>query len=263
MSRGLSIFVVVQMIATAAVAAFAVQRVTSKPLAAAPAPPPRVEALEGEAEGAGADTSHSEPPQEGTSGGPGRAGSQLAALLDGNIRFSKVGVSIKATPADRKQLIGGQHPSTIVLGCSDSRVPPELVFNRGLGELFVIRTAGHVLNPEVLGSIEYAVEHLHAKTLVVLGHERCGAVTAALAGAKPTSENVEALIGRLTPALEQVPGAGTSPDRVFKAVEANVRFVAKELLMQSPLLAAEHQSQKLRIVQAVYSLESGRVRELK
>src|SRR4030095_1594582 len=89
----------------------------------------------------------------------------------------------------------GQHPGAMILGCADSRVPPELIFDRGIGELFVVRSAGNIAEPVSTGSLEYAVEHLHVKVLVVLGHEKCGAVQAALADGKLPSPNLEALVG--------------------------------------------------------------------
>ncbi len=104
---------------------------------------------------------------------------------------------------ERPELAEGQHPYAIVLACADSRVAPELIFDESLGKLFVVRVAGNVADPVVLGSIEYAVEHLHANLLMVLGHENCGAVKATIGGGA-FPPNIEALIKRITPAVDKV-----------------------------------------------------------
>src|SRR5438105_3479472 len=109
----------------------------------------------------------------------------LDRLKDGNGRFAADKPAARKTDAKRRaELAAGQHPFAVVLTCADSRVAPELVFDAGLGELFVLRVAGNIADPAVVGSIEYAVEHLHTPLIVVLGHESCGAVAAALDGAK-------------------------------------------------------------------------------
>src|SRR5206468_3976245 len=128
----------------------------------------------------------------------------MRRLREGNERF----VEQKETTAQRdalrrEQVATGQHPFAIVLGCADSRVPPEVVFDQGLGDLFVIRVAGEVAPAEVIGSIEYAVEHLGCHTVIVLGHERCGAVEAAMSGTAPEG-NLGELIKDILPAIEKI-----------------------------------------------------------
>src|SRR4029077_6996990 len=137
----------------------------------------------------------------------------------------------------REALAKGQRPFAIVLGCADSRVPPELVFDQGLGDLFVIRVAGEVAPPEVLGSIDYAVDHLGCRAIVVLGHERCGAVDAALqvpAGTVPEG-NLGELLKDILPAIEKIDRK--APDALDAAVKANAKAVAETVLHRSKLLA--------------------------
>ena len=105
----------------------------------------------------------------------------LQKLMEGNTRYVSARLAHpNQTPARRAEVSEGQHPFAVIVGCSDSRLPPEIIFDQGLGDLFVVRLAGHVLNDEALGSIEYAVEHLGTQLIMVLGHDRCGAVTAAV-----------------------------------------------------------------------------------
>ncbi|MFY9570851.1 MAG: carbonic anhydrase, partial [Blastocatellia bacterium] len=123
----------------------------------------------------------------------------LARLLNGNARFVR-GVRRPANyKRERRALTKVQHPYAIVLSCSDSRVPPEIVFDESLGKLFVVRVAGNVVDPVTLGSIEYAAEHLHSKLLFVLGHESCGAVRATIDGGH-SSPGIEAIVDRIKPA---------------------------------------------------------------
>ena len=150
----------------------------------------------------------------------------------------------------------------MVLGCADSRVAPELVFDRGIGELFVVRSAGNIAEPVAVGSLEYAVEHLHAKVLVVLGHDKCGAVKAALSEAKMPTENLETMVGYIAPGLKGLKGWADGPDLVRLAVEANVRRQADELLRRSPLLRKAVAKDEIVILKAVYDIHTGRVRPL-
>ena len=126
----------------------------------------------------------------------------------------------------RRQLISGQHPHAEILSCSDSRVPPEIVFDQGLGDLFVVRVAGNVVTDTEIGSLEYGAEHLHIPVLVVLGHESCGAVTAAVKG-DPPEGHIAALVDLIKPAVEKtraMPG-----DPVSNAVRMNVEMVVKQI----------------------------------
>jgi len=150
----------------------------------------------------------------------------------------------------------------MVLTCADSRVPPELLFDRDLGELFVVRVAGNIADPAGIGSLEYAADHLGSKVLVVLGHEKCGAVTAALSGQEVPTESLKALVAELEPNLRDVPGTGTAPERVAAGVEANVRATVAEISETSPLLDGKAKKGELLVIPAVYDLASGKVRVL-
>ncbi len=159
----------------------------------------------------------------------------------------------------RQDLAKGQHPQVIVLGCADSRVPPELVFDRNLGELFVVRAAGDVADPIALGSLEYAVEHLHAKVLVVLGLEPCGAVPASASGGKMPTPNLEAIVQKIVPALEPLKARAHGEQLARLGIEANVHRSAQDVLDHSPILQQEVGAAKLAPIEALYRLESGEV----
>lgn len=180
-------------------------------------------------------------------------------LLQGNLRF----VSGKPRPREyvktRKELAKGQHPRAVVLACSDSRVSPELLFDKNLGDIFVVRTAGNVADPVALGSIEYAVEHLGAKLLVVLGHEECGAVAAAASGKPVGSPNIQAIIDRIAPAISVLGNAGTSPTLRRVRVELNANYSMAQVLKQSAILREKLHAGELGTVTAVYGLESGAI----
>jgi len=134
----------------------------------------------------------------------------LKMLLDGNVRFVQGKQESKKLGDDRrKELAKGQNPIAIILSCSDSRVPPEHIFNQGLGDIFVVRVAGNVADPIELGSIEYGAEHLNVPLVVVLGHKFCGAVKATVAGGKPEG-NIEAIVKKINPAVAGR-GAGAKP----------------------------------------------------
>jgi carbonic anhydrase len=150
----------------------------------------------------------------------------------------------------------GQNPFAVIVGCSDSRVGPEIVFDRGLGDLFVVRAAGEVVDSAALGSIEYAVEHLGSSLIVVLGHERCGAVSAAVAGAKEPG-HIAAVLKSIEPAVKQT--KGNPGDPVENAVRAQALDVAQQLQEAQPILAERVQSGKLKIVAARYDLDTGKI----
>jgi len=188
----------------------------------------------------------------------------LARLHAGNTRFA-TGKTIHAhQSADwRRHLVVGQKPFATILGCSDSRVPIELVFDQGFGDLFVVRVAGNVIAPDVLGSLEYAREHLQTRLFVVLGHERCGAVTAALqAMSGPTKElpGIVELVRLIEPGLPRDFSMTSSDQRVSAAVEANVRWSVKQLSQVSG--AQDLFAQPITILGAVYDLNTGKVRFL-
>ncbi len=181
----------------------------------------------------------------------------LKNLKEGNLRY----VTGKNTHPNfslqrRVEVAQGQTPFAIIVGCADSRVPPELVFDQGLGDLFVVRVAGEVLDAPLIGSIEYAAEHLHAPLVVVLGHERCGAVKAALEGGEMPG-HIGALTKSIAPAVEKakkMPG-----DALDNAVRAQVQMVVEQLSEMKPILSEMVESGKLRVVGARYDLDTGTI----
>src|SRR5215510_4772692 len=160
------------------------------------------------------------------------------------------------TVTRQRELIAGQHPHAEILSCADSRVPPEIIFDQGLGDLFVVRVAGNIATDTEIGSLEYGAEHLHIPLLVVMGHESCGAVTAAVE-AGPPEGHIASLISLIKPAVEK--SRGMPGDPVANAVRANVEQVVKQLRSSAPILSELVAHGKLKIVGAVYSVETGAV----
>jgi carbonic anhydrase len=156
----------------------------------------------------------------------------------------------------RAELATTQHPYAIIVSCSDSRVGPEIVFDQGIGDIFVVRTAGHVLDDPGLGSIEYAVEHLGTHLIVVLGHERCGAVTAAASGGEAPG-HIASIVRKIQPAVAEV--KGQPGDLVENAMRANVRHVVHELKESHPILSEFVHEGKLKVVGARFDLDTGAV----
>lgn len=183
----------------------------------------------------------------------------LARLLEGNRRFvaNKV-FHPNESPAARAKLATGQSPFAIILGCADSRVPPEVVFDFGLGDLFVVRVAGNIVEDAGVGSIEYAVEHLGTPLVVVLGHERCGAVKAAIEALESGEEapgHVAELVRKLKPAVD---AAKSEPgDKAENTMRENVRRMVAELAGLEPILKEKVAEGRLKIVGARYDLDSG------
>jgi carbonic anhydrase len=182
-----------------------------------------------------------------------------ADLMEGNKRFVAGKPRARNLVPTRAELATSQPPRVIVLTCSDSRVSPTLIFDKSLGDLFVVRTAGNIADPVALGSIEYAAEHLHSMVLLVMGHEKCGAVAAALAGEKMPSPNLDAIVRKIAPAAEKAKACGDGDLVMSLAVEGNVRQSARDLLEQSQILAQEVAAKKVSIVRAVYRLKTGEV----
>lgn len=189
----------------------------------------------------------------------------LARLIAGNERFMRGQTHWTTAPRETlADLAKGQSPFATILGCSDSRVPPEWIFDAGLGELFVIRVAGNVLSPEVAGSLQYAGTHLHTPLFVVLGHEGCGAVEAALASKHEGAEfraRIQKLLESIAPALPDLEPELTSRERLARAVAANVRWTVRQIL-DSPEGQARQAEGWMKIVGAIYEIETGRVRWL-
>lgn len=185
--------------------------------------------------------------------------STLKALTDGNSRFvaGKPDHPHQDQGLRDKLVKEGQTPMAAVLSCSDSRVPSELLFDQGFGDLFSIRAAGQVAGPDQIGSVEYAVEHLGTPVVLVLGHSNCGAVTAAVGKAQEPGA-LGQLLGRLDPVVKEVEGL-PEDQRVAAAIGKTVDFIVEELRRSSPALARAEKEGRTRIVGAVYYLEDGRV----
>jgi carbonic anhydrase len=188
----------------------------------------------------------------------------LARLVAGNKRFVRGEARF---PTVQKEVLAalakGQRPYATILGCSDSRVPPELIFDAGFGELFIIRLAGNVISPEVMGTVQYAGVHLQTPLFIVLGHEGCGAVAAALTakhGARKHSR-IALLLDNILPGLRNLPPKLAGDAEMRAAVEANVRWAMHQLL-ETPEAKARMLEGKMKLVGAVYELETGRVRFL-
>ncbi|SNB46080.1 carbonic anhydrase [Geobacter sp. DSM 9736] len=192
----------------------------------------------------------------------------LQRLMEGNKRYIEnqmTGQKLCDLKA-RESLAKGQQPYAIVLSCSDSRVPPEIIFDKGLGELFVVRVAGNVPDPVVLGSIEYAAEHLNSPLIVVLGHERCGAVTAAVDAKGKPEGNIGEIVKKIAPAVKQAKkeAAGRSKSEMVEtAIDDNVVLVAESLTKQSAVLKQLVKEGKVKIVGAKYDLDDGKVSLMK
>ncbi|HWR45144.1 carbonic anhydrase [Sporomusa sp.] len=179
-------------------------------------------------------------------------------LVDGNKRFtSEKYADSQIGQARRTELVKGQHPFAVIVSCSDSRVPPELLFDQGLGDLFVVRVAGNVLDSIELGSIEYAVEHLGAKLIVVLGHEKCGAVKATVDGGE-VPPNIKAIAAKIQPAVTAAKAANSA--NVYEAAtDANVLNMVAALHADPVITHVGG----VKILGAKYHLESGAVEFIK
>ncbi|HLE77972.1 MAG TPA: carbonic anhydrase [bacterium] len=195
-------------------------------------------------------------------GPPVSAADALQRLKDGNRRAAAGRFTIgDRLVSQRVRTAAVQRPFAAILGCADSRVPVELIFDHGIGELFVVRVAGNTAGTLVKGSIEYAVEHLHVPLLVVLGHQRCGAVEAAIESVqtgRPAPGHIDSLLAPIRPVVRRL---GNRPDLLAEAVTANARTVA-ETLRRDDQLAEHVASRSLTVTSAVYSLDTGLVRWL-
>ena len=181
------------------------------------------------------------------------------SLIAGNRRFVEGKPQQRNLISLRHKLVAGQSPKAIILSCSDSRVGPELIFDQSLGDIFIVRTAGNVADPVALGSIEYAVEHLHSPLLVVLGHQKCGAVSAACSGEKMPSPNLDAIVRKIDPAVTRAKTYAKSEDLLESAIKENVHQSARDLLANSDIIRHAVDSGKLMVIEAEYELDNGRV----
>ena len=189
----------------------------------------------------------------------------LQRLIKGNLRFLRGEARF---PTVQKEILAdlaqGQRPYATILGCSDSRVPPELVFDAGFGELFIVRVAGNVLSPEIMGSLQYAGSHLHTPLFVVLGHSGCGAVQAALETQRRGVQHrarIQYLIDNILPGLPDPDPRLPPAAQLECAVEANVRWTLSQLL-ETPEGQARMAEGRMKLVGAIYAIESGCVRFL-
>ena len=191
---------------------------------------------------------------------PARAA--LARLREGNARFA-ADVSRRVTSRrKRRELAAGQAPFAIVLGCSDSRVPAEIIFDQGLGDLFVIRVAGNIVAPSQIGSVEFAAERFETRLVLVLGHSSCGAILATVEQLqRPSAEQspgLRSIVDRIRPAVEGLLDDRGSPDELLReAVRANIRLAANQLRHGSAILEHRIEHEGLLVVGAEYSLDSG------
>lgn len=181
----------------------------------------------------------------------------LSNLLDGNDRFVKGEMkSPHDTPFYRSTLIDGQNPFAIIVTCSDSRVSPELIFDQGLGDVFIIRNAGNVIDPDVLGTIEYAVEHLGTKFVMVLGHENCGAVKASLAEEIPEG-NIASLVKAIKPAVEKA--KKDKGDLYENSIVENINQSVQQIKNSDPIIKESILNSGVKVVGAFYNLHTGKV----
>ena len=204
---------------------------------------------------------HAAPPPSG----------DIGTLITGNGRYVAAAPGHHAVSAeDRAQMAKGQAPYAVVVTCSDSRCGPEMIFDEGLGRIFVVRTAGNVLDSITLGSIEYALEHLGAPLVMVLGHESCGAVKATVGAlsAKPgeggeVPPNIMAIVNRILPAAKKAKAQlREGEDLVFKSTTENVRMVIASMLKNSSVIKEMKEKGSIKIVGAYYSIADGTVKKV-
>src|SRR5213594_2194995 len=199
----------------------------------------------------GADLAHSDQP----SVAPSEA---ISKLKEGNGRYTSGNLQHPGQTVERRtELAKTQHPFATIVSCSDSRVPPEIVFDQGLGDLFVVRVAGNVIDDHALGSIEYSVDHLGVRLIVVLGHQSCGAVQAAretIAAKSKAPGHIQSLVTAIRPAVE-----ATAKGDLEATIKANVNDVVRALRSSTPILKAKADSGDVRVIGGYYSLDTGAV----
>src|SRR5437899_9204709 len=198
-----------------------------------------------------ADPAHSDQPSVAPAGA-------ISKLKEGNGRYTNGNLQHPGQTAERRtELAKTQHPFAAIVSCSDSRVPPEIVFDQGLGDLFIVRVAGNVINDEGLGSIEYTVDHLGTRLILVLGHQRCGAVDAAretIAAKGKAPGHIQSLVTAIKPAVE-----ATAKEDLDTTVKANVKHVVDTLRASTPILKAKVDSGDVKVIGGYYSLDTGAV----
>jgi carbonic anhydrase len=182
----------------------------------------------------------------------------ISKLKEGNGRYTSGNLQHPGQTSERRtELAKAQHPFAAILSCSDSRVPPEIVFDQGLGDLFIVRVAGNVINDEGLGSIEYSVDHLGTRLILVLGHQSCGAVDAAMktvAAKGKAPGHIQSLVTAIKPVIESTPKGDLET-----TIKANVKHVVDALRTSTPILKARVDSGDVQVIGGYYSLDTGAV----
>ncbi|MFZ1528280.1 MAG: carbonic anhydrase [Ferruginibacter sp.] len=193
--------------------------------------------------------------------GPGRYSTPLEKLVEGNNRFVKGKPVHPDETLERIRLLKkGQEPFVAIVSCSDSRVPPELIFDQGFGDIFSIRTAGNIIGDYELGSIEYAVEHLHCSLVVVLGHEGCGAIRAYLEhSGEKGHDHIQKIIDHISEEAEEKVLPDSLKHNIDHAITANIHHGVNSLKNSEPLLKERNQKNAVQIVGALYDLDTGKV----
>jgi carbonic anhydrase len=196
--------------------------------------------------------------------GPGPTGRQVwQRLMEGNMRFVQGLFQGRNLQDLRRTLAAGQSPEAAVLCCSDSRVPAEIIFDQSLGDLFVVRTAGLVLDPTSIGSLEYAVEHLRVPLLVIKGHQSCGAVTAAVEHPDLEEGHIGAIVRQIAPAAAQARQSGVNGAELIEAAtDLHLQSLKETLWRQSQIIREAVDSGRLEIIVAKYFLDAGQVQPL-
>ena len=194
--------------------------------------------------------------------GVGRITSEqaLQLLQEGNQRYCKTALQEKDVSNLRREelLIKGQKPFAVILGCSDSRIPPEVIFDQALGDIFVIRVAGNVVSPVEMGSIEYGVEHLRVPLLVIMGHDNCGAVKATVDGGEAPG-SIGAIIDMIRPSADKARAAGAAGDELYELTCNENVSAMLSLVEQSPIIQELTEHGHLKVVSAKYLQSSGEV----
>lgn len=181
----------------------------------------------------------------------------LQKLMIGNRRYVAMRqLHPRQNQVQRQAMLEGQHPFAVILSCSDSRVPSELLFDQGLGDLFIVRTAGHVLSDVVIGSIEYAVFALEVPLVMVMGHAQCGAVAATIKGGDLPG-SIGSVANSIQPTVDLV--RYEEGDLLMNAIKANARSTASDLLKRSPIMAEAAQAERLKVVPSYFDLETSAI----
>lgn len=184
----------------------------------------------------------------------------LKKLIEGNKRFASLKQKHPNQGVRRRAEVSkGQKPFAVIVGCSDSRIPPEILFDQGIGDIFVIRDAGNIVDDVVLGSIEYAVDHLGTRLVVILGHSKCGAVTATVQGGEAHG-HVGSIVKAIIPAVKKA--KGEKGDLIDNAIRANIGIVTKQVKSSTPVIAKLVRTGKVKVVGAHYDIDTGLVQIL-